>query len=230
MRGFLTMSESSARFKLVLRAGLLSAACALSLAPALAGQEAGQEVKRSEMLGGAVTFTMPETWRTPSYQGTSIVGLFQTTALYPAEEGTESGEERNIVAVITISAFAEDNPEFWKQRSDSFHQPSGPQPEYPDLVVLSDNFHGGNWRTIALKATRRDGPRLTLKRFGMVGKKFVFLSVTLPIDVNDPKPLKRAIADFNAVCESLKMDGKNQLDTKLNAKKILELLGAGEKK
>lgn len=221
--------ESSLRSKLVLRAALLAAGT-LALAPARAGQEAVQGVKRSEMLGGAVTFTLPEAWRTPSYQGTSIVGLLQTTALYPGEEGQEPGEDRNLVAVIVMSAFVENDAEFWKQRSDTFHQPSGPQPEYPDLVMLSDTFHGGNWRTIALKGIRRDGPYLALKRFGMVGKKFVFLSVTLPADVDEPKPLKRAIADFNAMCESLKIDGKNQLDTKLNAKKILELLGAGEKK
>jgi hypothetical protein len=222
--------ESLAKSKLVLCAALLAAACALALAPARAGQEAVQGVKLSEMLGGAVTFTPPEAWRTPSYQGTSIVGLLQTTALYPVEEGQEPGEERNVVAVIVMSAFVENEERFWKQRSDTFHQPSGPRPEYPDLVVLSDTFHGDNWRTLALKGTRHDRPYLALKRFGMVGKKFVFLSVTLPADVDEPKPLKRAIADFNAICESLKMDGKNQLDTKLNADKILKLLGAGEKK
>jgi hypothetical protein len=230
MSRVLATMESSVRSRLVLRAALLSAACALSLAPARAGQEAGQGAKPTEMLGGAVTFTLPEAWRTPSYQGTSIVGLLQTTALYPVEEGKEPGEERNVIAVITMSAFVEDDPTFWKQRSDSFHRTPVPGPQYPGLVMLNDTFHGVNWRTLALKGTRRDGPYLALSRSGMVGKKFVFLSVMLPADVDDPKPLKSAIKDFNAMCESLKIDGKNQLDTKLNANKILEVLGVGEKK
>ena len=222
--------RSARRSGLVLRAALLAAACALSLAPVRAGQEAFQGVKRSEMLGGAVTFTLPEASRTPSYQGTSMVGLLQTTALYPVEDGPEPGEKRDVVAVIVMSAFVENDAEFWKQRSETFHYTPGPRPEEPDLVVLSDTFHGDNWRTLALKGTRHHRSYLELKRFGMVGKKFVFLSVTLPAEVDEPKALKRAIADFNTMCESLKMEGKNQLDTKLNAKKILELLGTGEKK
>jgi len=211
----------------MLRAALLSAACALALAPA----RAGQEMKFSSLLGGAVTFTTPEAWQNPSHQGTDVVGLLQMTGLYPAEEGKNPEEARKIVARIWLSASIENDTRSLKERSDesyvdTYHQP----PLHPDLVILSDAFHGGDWRTVASKETVRGKPQVNLARFGLVDKRWVQLGVTLLTDGSDPEPLKRAVTDFNAMCESLKIDGKNQLDTKLNADKILERLGAGEKK
>ncbi|HVF68808.1 MAG TPA: hypothetical protein VM914_14150 [Pyrinomonadaceae bacterium] len=229
MRRVLTTTESSVRSKLVRGAALLSAACALSLAPA----RAGQEIRPLSMLGDAVTFTLPEAWQKPSYQGTSLVGLLHMTVIYPAGEVDESGDEKKLFAQIIMSASVDDGPRplSLKARSDetytdTYHQP----PLYPDLVKLSDAFHGDSWRTLAWKATIRGEPHVNLARFGLVGKKWVGLSVMLLTDGSDPEPLRRAIADFNAMCESLKIDGKNQLDSKLDADKILELLRAGKKK
>ncbi len=232
MRRFSTTVKSSVRSKPALRAALLAAACALAFGPHGA---AGQEEKRQlqPMLGGAVTFTLPDAWKNPSYQGMSLVGLLQVTAFYPVEEGKEPGEERNLVARVSLSAFVDDGTRelSLKVRSDesytdTYHHP----PLYPDLVKLSDAFHGSDWRTIAWKATIYDKPHVSFARFGLSGKKWVGLSVLVQTDGSDPEPLKRIIADFNAMCESLKIDGKNQLDSKLDADKILEQLRAGKKK
>lgn len=185
-------------------------------------------MKFSSLLGGAVTFTTPERWQNPSHQGTDTVGLLQMTALYPAEEGTAPEETTKMVARIWLSASIEESDtRSLKERSDpGRHQP----PLRPDLVILSDAFHGGDWRTVASKETVRGRPQVNLVRFGLVGKKWVLLNITLLTDGRDPEPLRRAVADFNAMCESLKIDGKNQLDTKLNADRMLEMLEASEKK
>src|SRR5215211_9123895 len=108
-----------------------SAVRAQSPAPA----RAGQEVKVSSLLGGAVTFTTPEAWQNPSHQGTDVVGLLQMTALYPVEEGDEPGEARKVVARIWLSASIENDMRSLKERSDesyvdTYHQP----PPHPDLV------------------------------------------------------------------------------------------------
>lgn len=227
MRRILTTTESSLRRRPVLRAALLAAACVLSLAPA----RAGQETRLSAMLGGAVTFTLPEAWQHPSYQGHSLTGLLQMKALYPAGESDESGEEKKVGAIITMSAFADDDTKTLKVRGDESYTDANHQPPPDtDSVKLSDAFHGSSWRTIVWKGTVRGEPRVSFVRLGLVGKKYVGLSVILLTDGSDPEPLRRAVADFNAMCESLKIDGKNQLDTKLDADKLLELLRAGKKK
>lgn len=230
MRRILTTTESSLRPRPVLRAALLAAACALAAAPH--GAAAGQEkVKHSSMLGGAVTFTLPDAWQSVSDIGDNPTALLQMKALYPAGESDESGEEKKVGAIITVSAFADDDTKslkVWSDESytDNYHRP----PPYPDSVKLSDTFHGCCWRTIAWKGAVHGETRLSLSRLGLVGKKYVGLSVILLTDGSDPEPLRRAVADFNAMCESLKIDGKNQLDTKLDADKIMELLRAGKKK
>lgn len=181
--------------------------------------------------GGAVTYTLPEVWQYPSLRGKGVVGymsvsgLFQRTVSYPAGEGEEPGEEGKVVAQITLSAtLNEPNPKSLREWSD----PGSPRP--PDFIVLSDAFHGGNWRTLVTKGVFRGEPYVGLHRYGLVGKQFAGLSVRLLTDGHDPEPLRQAVADFNAMCESLKIDGENQFDTKLNADKLLELLGAGAKK
>lgn len=196
-----------------------------------AQDRAGGERNPLYIQGGEVTYTLPEAWDYPSLRGKgvvghmSVVGLLQRTIHYPAGEGEEPGEGRKVVAQITLSAILnEPDPKSLREMSD----PGPPLP--PDFVVLSDAFHGGNWRTLASKGTVRGEPYVGLRRYGLVGKQFVSLSVRLQTDGRDPEPLRQAVADFNAMCESLKIDGKNQLDTKLSADRLLELLGAGAKK
>jgi hypothetical protein len=41
--------------------------------------------------------------------------------------------------------------------------------------------------------------------------------------------LRQAVADPDAMCESLKVDGRNPLGTQLSADRMLGLLGAGAK-
>src|SRR5215212_5930530 len=116
-----------------------SAVRAQSPAPAWTGQ--GRDPLYIQ--GGAVTYTLPEVWEYPSLRGKGMVGymsvsgLFQRTVSYPAGEGEESGEEREVVAQITLSAtLNEPSPKSLKEWSD----PRPPRP--PDFFILSDVFHG----------------------------------------------------------------------------------------
>lgn len=199
-----------------------------------------EERKPSPIKGGKVTYTLPESWhRLPNefayVVGLGTAGLVQLTLLYPVEEGKEptvlnpaekveeSGEERKVVARITLSATTQEYrslKEMWDSRP----------PRPLDFVILSDVFHNDNWRTLVTKGIYYGEPYVSLSCAGLVNKQYAGLGVMLYTDGRDPEPFRRAVADFNAVCESLKIDGKNQLDTKLNADKILELLAAGAKK
>lgn len=189
---------------------------------------AGGERNPLYVSGGSVDFTVPESWSPIRDQHMSVVGLFQKTVLYPAGGGEEPGEERKVVARITLAAtdLGSLEEDFRSLKEMVARRP----PKYLNFVTLSDVFHGDNWRTLVTKGTTHGEPYVSLMRSALVGRQTVNLSVTLLTDGRDPEPFRQAVADFNAVCESLKIDGKNQLDTKLNADRILELLGAGAKK
>jgi hypothetical protein len=99
-------------------------------------------------------------------------------------------------------------------------------------TVLSDKSDGEGWRTVVWTQVQvtRGQPELLLEHFGVVNRKFVDLTMSVSLGTGDVERMKKAVADFNAMCKSLKIDGKNQLDSKLDADKILELLRAGKKK
>lgn len=209
-----------------------SAVRAQSPAPVWTGQ--GRDPLYIE--GGVVTYALPESWHKLSTNSIMYrVGLLQLTLLYPVEEGKEPtalypaekakepGEERHMVARLTLSATDE---KFSSLKELIASRP--PQPQ--NFVILSDVFHGDNWRTLATKGIYHGEPHVSLSCNGLVDKQYAGLYVMLYTDGRDPEPFRRAVADFNAVCESLKINGKNQLDTKLDADRILELLKAGAKK
>jgi hypothetical protein len=209
-----------------------SAVRAQSPAPAWTGQ--GRDPLYIE--GGVVTYTLPESWHKLTANSIMYrVGLLQLTVLYPVEEGKEPtalypaekakepGEERNMVARLTLSATDEN---FSSLKEMIASRPPRP----PDFVTLSDVFHNDNWRTLATKGIDYGEPYVALSCGGLVDKQFGGLYFMLYTDGRDPEPFRRAVADFNAVCEGLKINGKNQFGTKLSADRILELLGAGAKK
>src|ERR1044071_7846521 len=76
MRRVLATTESSLRLKLVFGAALLAASCALSLAPARAGQS-GPPPPVSSMLDGAVTYTLPAGWHISMWMNRSTHGAAQ---------------------------------------------------------------------------------------------------------------------------------------------------------
>ncbi|HVF42640.1 MAG TPA: hypothetical protein VM936_06505 [Pyrinomonadaceae bacterium] len=215
----MTTTESPVRSKLVPRAALLAVACAL-LAPAPAS---GQREKLSSFLKGAVTFTLPEGWPVYMSMDTDTQGAAELRGFYPEPP------EGKLRAQAFMTASFEHEYGTLKERIEAYER------SHPDLkrhragdVVLSSTYDDVNWRTTAGKTVDSGKTYLTLGRSGLVNHKWVGLSVSFPLDGVSPEVLKRVVADFNAVCESLKIEGQNKFESKLDADKILERLGADE--
>ena len=194
-------------------------------------------VKKPLMQVGSVTYTLPESWHLKQDHYMAVVGLLQLSVLYPLEEekeptvlfpaqaAKESEEEKIMIARVTLAATQplEDFrslKEMWNSRP--------PRPQ--NYVVLFDVFHGDNWRTFAAKGIYHGEPYVSLNCSGLIGKQHAGLGFWLVTDGRHPEPLRRAVADFNTVCESLKINGQKQLYTKLDADGILKLLGVDVKK
>ena len=223
---------------------LLAASAVRAQSPAYDPAQA--ERARALYRPGSVDFSLPESWgSTRRDQHMTVVGLLQLTILYPLEEGKEltvlypadkleeSGEERKVVAKVTLSSSDLADYENFKTLKEMIASrqmlASGP-PKPPDFVVLLDVFHGDNWRTLVTRGIYHGQPYVSLYRSGLVDRQTAHLDIRIETDGSDPEPFKRAVADFNAVCESLKINGKSRFDTKLDADKLLELLKPDEKK
>jgi hypothetical protein len=217
MRRVLATMESSLVSKLMLRAALLSAVCALSLAPA----RAGQSVKPySSMLAGAVTYTLPEGWRIIMYMNTSLNGAAQ---IINTEKGMDQPK-----AQIFLSAYSlREKKTVGDVGNDTFGSK-----RRKDLggTVLSDKADGNDWRTVVWTTVINGEPHLILEHFGVVDRKFVALTVFVSLGSGDVKWMKQAVEDFNAVCKSLKIDGQGSFESKVSTDIITEQLKVKAKK
>ena len=215
MRRVLTTTESSVRSKLMLRAALL-AACALALAPTRAGQSVPP---RSSMLDGAVTYTLPAGWHVSMYMNRSTHG---SAEIRHAEGGPQ--------ARLFLSArFVPEGKTVVNVGDDTF---GSTLRKVNGGTVLSDKSDGEGWRTVVwtqVQATR-GRPDLLLEHYGVVNRKFVDLTASVLLDSGDVKWMKQVVEDFNAMCESLKIDGQGSFESKVNPDIITEQLKVGAKK
>jgi hypothetical protein len=169
----------------------------------------------TSFLDDAVTFNFPNAWVVAQHVNTSQYANAQVTIPY------EAAEKLKQTARVSLSANILPVKATVKDLSDGVYKN-----KYEGLAVLSDTFDGDNWRTIVWTA-RADVPYLMLHRFGVVGNKSVELWAALPLIENgDWKWLEKAVADFNAACERLKIDGQNKFENKLELSKISEQLKA----
>ena len=220
MRRVLTTTESSVRPKLVLGAALLAAVCGL-LAPAHAS---GQRDRLSSFLKGTVTFTLPDGWPVYMYMDTDTQGALELRDFY------REPPEGKLRAQAFLSASPEPEYNTLKESREAYER------SHPDLkryrtgdAVLSDTYDGVNWHTGASTADVSGTRYLTLARSGLINHKRVGLSVSFPLEGVSPETLRRVVADFNAMCESMKIEGQNKFESKLSADKILEGLETDKK-
>jgi hypothetical protein len=88
------------------------------------------------------------------------------------------------------------------------------------MAVLNDIPDGKQWRTIVWTA-QNGVPYLSLNRFGCSNGVAVEVLVAFPLLENgDQKWTEKAVNDFNALCESLKIDGKNTTEAKVQMDKM----------
>lgn len=167
----------------------------------------------TSLLDGAVTFKFPDGWGSMTYVNSPGRSSASLNIPYP-----EAQKLKQTALVALIASVVPDKVTV-RDQSDGVYKN-----KYEGLAVLSDTFDGENWRTIVW--TVKSGvPYLMLDRFGVAGGKSVELQAALPLIENgDPKWIEKAVADFNAACESLKLDGRNRFEKKIELEKITEQL------
>lgn len=216
MRRVSATLEGSAKSRPVFRAALLSAACALALAPARAGQKSVPPV--SSMLDGAVTYTLPAGWYVSMYMNRSTHG----SAEIRRQEGPQAG-------LFLAAHFVPEEKTVDNVGDDTF---GSSLRKINGGTVLSDKADGEGWRTVVSTQVQvtRGQPELLLGHYGVVNRKFVDLTVAVPLDAGDVKWMKQMVADFNAMCESLKVDGQGSFENKVSTDIITEQLKANARK
>jgi hypothetical protein len=209
--------KSARRSGLVLRAALLSAACALSLAPSRAGQRVPPV---SSMLAGAVTYTLPAGWHISMYINTPMLAAAQITHAEKVSgqpQGPLYMSARIVPKEKTVGDMIDDT-----FGSDLRKKNGG--------TVLSDESDGEDWRTVVWTEVQFGKTYVLLEHFGVVNGKFADLTASVALDSGEVKWMKQAVTDFNAMCESLKIDGKGSFETKVSPDIITEQLRVGAKK
>jgi hypothetical protein len=209
--------ESGTSNNPVLRAVLLSAACALSLAPARAGQRVPPV---SSMLAGAVTYTLPAGWRISMYINTPTNGSAEI-------RNTEKVSEQPQARLFMTAYFVPKEKTVGDMIDDAFGS---------DLrkknggTVLSDKSDGEDWRTVVWTQVVNGRSSVVLEHFGVVNGKFADMTVVVSLGSGDVGWMKQVVADFNAACESMKIDGQGTFESKVSPDIITEQLKVGAKK
>jgi hypothetical protein len=191
----------------------LKVACAalLTLLPfAAVGRGQGQAEERlSSLLDGRVTFTLPQAWAVRNHVSTRESGRAHLDVPNPAGDKAAAPAKAILTAKVVPAGIGV------RHESDGVYENL-----YEGLAVLSDTFDGDDWRTMVW--TLRDGgvPHLVLNRFGLTGRVSVELVVVFPSERADPKLFEQALADFNAMTASLKIDGRNEFARPVKAEDL----------
>jgi hypothetical protein len=186
----------------------------------LAPSRTAEKVKLSSMLGGAVTFTLPAGWHVSMYINTSQTGA--------AEIRNTEGLRDKPQARFFLSALPLREKKTVREMSGDT---SGSHlRKILGGTVLSEKFDGDDWRTVIWTAVVNGEPHVVLEHFGIVNDKYVYLAAHVPLGSGDVVWMKQVVVDFNAACESLKIDGQGSFENKVSPDIITEQLKVGAKK
>ncbi|MDQ3803994.1 MAG: hypothetical protein M3416_09220 [Acidobacteriota bacterium] len=187
---------------------VICAALLMFLSAAAAAAQEKPEQRLSSLLGGRVTFTLPQSWVLQSHVDTKTSGRAQIAIPNPPAD--KSPQRANAILTAKVVP-ANVNV---RQESDGVYHNL-----YEGLAVLSDTFDGDDWRTMVW--TVKDVvPHVVLNRFGLVNRVSVELVVVFPSENNDPKWVEKTLADFNAMSASLKIDGQNRFNSQLKTENL----------
>src|ERR1044072_9344983 len=166
MRRVLDTVESSIKSRLVLRAALLSAACALLLAPARAGQSVPPG---SSMLDGAETYTRPEGWRSVIYtlpEDWPLVMYINSKRSGAAE--LHNTEDSKGAPQARLFLTADPLPEKKTGGEMGGDNPVSHMRKVMEGTVLSNKADSEEWRTVVSTLVQSGKPYLMLEHFGVV--------------------------------------------------------------
>ena len=159
--------------------------------------------------GKRVTFVIPDTWVVQNQEDTAAGGRIQLLIPYPATDNTPHSANVAIIANVVQSGVSV------KDLSDKVY---GNQ--YPGLAVVNDIPDGKNWRTLVWTA-KNGVSYVMLDRYGVVNNMAVEFLIGFPLlEKGDQKWIEKTVKDFNEVCSSLKIDGSNSTEAKVNLGKI----------
>ncbi|HEX6187716.1 MAG TPA: hypothetical protein VFZ40_06530 [Pyrinomonadaceae bacterium] len=170
---------------------------------------AGQKAPTS-FLEKRVTFAIPSNWQIQSQEDSKTMGRTQILIPYALTDNTPHSANAAIIANnvpdnVTVKDIGD---RIAKQ-------------QYPGMAIINDIPDGKNWRTIVWTARTEGVPYLMLNRFGLVNHVAVEFVVGFPLFENgDTKWVERVVADFNATCETLKIDGTNSTEAKVYLGKL----------
>ena len=157
-----------------------------------------------------VTFSIPTEWQIQSQEDSKTLGRTQILIPYALTDNTPHSANAAIIAnIVPANVTVKDvGDRILKQ-------------QYPGMAIVNDIPDGKNWRTIVWTARTEGLPYLMLDRFGVVNRVAVEFVVGFPLfEKGDTKWVERAVSDFNATCESLKIDGTNSTEAKVHIGKI----------
>ena len=191
---------------------------ALFLSTAAAAARA-QDERPTSLLGGSVTFKLPERWVVGSFVSSAERGAVRATVPYAAGEGAKPAAEVSLTARVVAAGVTV------RHESDGVSKNG-----FEGLAVLSDTFDGENWRTLVWTFRHGGNAYLMLHRFGVESGRSVELRASLPLVAGaDRRWVEQAAADFNAACESLKIAGRNRFEHRVEPDKVAKhLLPSGE--
>jgi hypothetical protein len=187
---------------------MVRALAAILLGVSLVSVVSFAQAKRgSSLLENRVTFSAPSAWSVKRHTSTGSSGRAEL------DIPTLNPDLRLPIATISASVTAPETTV--KHLSESVYKN-----KYEGLAILSDSFDGQHWRTIVWTA-KGEKQYLALQRFGVVNRVSVevFIVCYLPAQENAAQ-LTKLLENFNAFCESLKIDGKNEFTNKLTLEKI----------
>lgn len=187
--------------------------CLACLCAAAAAARAQGEEKPDSLLEGRVTFALPAEWGVRNYRST----MTQANARLDVP----TLNQKAAPPVATLSAQAVGRGIGVRQFSDGVHKN-----RHEGLTILSDTFDGDDWRTVAWTA-RSAAPYLALQRFGVAGGVAVELTLVFHLpEGGDLKAAEKVVAHFNALCESLKVDGQNRFTNRVELARFADKLKA----
>lgn len=163
----------------------------------------------SSLLQKRVSFTLATHWEIQKQEDSATVGKIQIFIPYPETEKTPHSANVVIVANtvprgVTIKEVA--------------GQVYGKK--YPGMAVVNDIPDGNEWRTIVWTA-HNGVPYVMLNRFGCANGIAIEVLMAFPLLENgDQKWIEKAVNDFNSLCETLKIDGKNSTEAKVHLGKL----------
>jgi hypothetical protein len=157
-----------------------------------------------------VTFTIPSHWRIQSQEDSKTLGRTQILIPYALTDNTPHSANAAIIANIVPDGVTV------KDIGDRIAKQ-----QYPGMTIVNDIPDGKNWRIIVWTARTEGLPYLMLDRFGLVNNVAVEFVIGFPLFENgDVKWVEKVVSDFNATCESLKIDGTTSTEAKVHLGKL----------